>query len=341
MGWLRSQGLGLACGFATVLLLAVGSFVIAATRDGASAAIGMDDLRGFFAPPRFEHLWLYLLFPVAGLYALNTALATWDTVSRRWRAGVRAPSAYAASTVHVGFLLALVAHAAAGFLGEERGDVVVASAWQDVPGFGEARLLSLDVDALPDGMPRTVRARLELRAPDGRVTGAEVGYNAPLSRGGGALLALLADLGRVRVARLVSGPDGCVVVERGACSIAGVRVALLAIGRGPGGAPAALVRARGPSGRDEDGWLSRDGELALAGGRPLQLAGISVEPAVLLRARSAPGNPWALAAAAVLAVGVALLWRKLLPGRRAPRGAGIDSGLQTPDSEVRGRVSSE
>ena len=100
LAWLRSQGLGLACGLTTVALLAIGSFVLAATRDGASAGIGMDDLRGFFDPPRIEHAWLYLLFPVAGLYALNTVLATWDTVVRRWRGGARAPSAYAASIVH-------------------------------------------------------------------------------------------------------------------------------------------------------------------------------------------------------------------------------------------------
>ena len=80
LAWLRSQGLGLCCGLATVALLAIGSFVIPATRDGASAGIGMDDLRGFFDPPRFAHLWLYLLFPVAALYAVNTVLATWDTV---------------------------------------------------------------------------------------------------------------------------------------------------------------------------------------------------------------------------------------------------------------------
>jgi hypothetical protein len=320
LAWLRSQGLGLACGFATVLLLAVGSFVLAFTRDGASAGIGLDDLRGFFAPPRLAHLWLYLLFPVAGLYAVNTVLATWDSVSRRWRVGIRAPSAYGAAVVHVGFLLALVAHGAAGFLAEDRGEVVVASAWQEVPGFGAARLLSLDVDALPGGMPRSVRARLELRAPDGGLSEAEVGYNGPLSAGGGARLALLSDFGRVRVARLASGPDGCTVVERGACALAGLRVELLAVAAGPGGAPAALVRAPGPSGRPEEAWLSRDGELALSGGRPLQLAGIQVEPAVLLRSRSAPGNPWALAAGVVLAIGVALLWRKLLPPRRPPPG---------------------
>jgi hypothetical protein len=318
LAWLRSQGLGVACGFATVVLLAVGSFVLAWTRDGASAAIGMDDLRGFFAPPRLAHLWLYLLFPVAALYGVNTVLATWDTVSRRWRVGVRAPSAYAASIVHVGFLLGLLAHAAAGFLGEDRGEVVIASGWTEVPGFGEARLLSLDVETLPGGMPRSARARLEVRDRDGRVSAAEVGYNAPLSAGGGARLALLAEMGRVRVARLASGSDDCAVAEGGSCRIAGEEVSLLAVAPGPGGAPATLVRARGPSGREETRWLGRDGELVLAGGRPLQLAGVAAEPAVLLRARSAPGNPWALAASLVLAAGVALMWRKLAPPRRAP-----------------------
>jgi hypothetical protein len=233
--WLRSQGLGLVCGLATVALLAVGSVVLTATRDGASAGIHMDDLRGFFDPPRAVHLWFYLLLPVAALYALNTVLATWDTVSRKWRGGARAPAAYAASIVHVGFLLALAAHAAGGFLGGDGRSVVVASWWQEVPGFGEARLLSLDVDALPDGMPRSARARLELRDAKGAVREEIVGYNEPLSAGAGARLALLADFGRLRTG----------------------------------------------------------------------------EPAVLLRTREAPGNPWALAAGLAMAAGVALLWRKL------------------------------
>lgn len=313
LAWLRSQGLGLACGFATVLLLAVGSVVLAATRDGASAAIGMDDLRGFFAPPRLAHLWLYLLFPVAGLYAVNTVLATWDTVSRRWRIGVRAPSAYAASLVHVGFLLALVAHGAAGFFGEDRGAVIVASGWREVPGFGEARLVSLEVDPLPNGMPKEAWGRLEVRGPDGRLHAASVGYNAPLLAAGGARLALLGDLGRVWVAQLASGPDRCALVEGQVCTIGGERIRLLAVRPGPGRAAAALVEARGPSGREQARWLGGRGELALAGGRPLQLEELGLEPAVLLHAREAPGNPWALAAGVVLAVGVALLWRKLLP----------------------------
>ncbi len=311
LGWLRSQGLGLICGFATVALLAVGSVVLTATRDGASAGIQMDDLRGFFAPPRAVHAWLYLLFPVAVLYAVNTVLATWDAVSRKWRGGVRAPTAYAASIVHVGFLLALLAHGVGGFLGSDGEGVLVASGWQELPGFGEARLVSLDVDALPDGMPRSAWARLELRDASGQVAEGVVGYNAPLSSGGGARLALLADLGRALVARLASDGESCVLAEGQGCRIAGERVRLLGFTAGTGGGPAAILRARGPAGAEQVWTVGRDAELVLAGGRTLQLAGIAQEPAVVLRTREAPGNPWALAASLVMAAGVALLWRKL------------------------------
>ena len=309
--WLRSQGLGLCCGFATVVLLAVGSVVIAATRDGASAAIHMDDLRGFFAPPRAAHAWFYLLIPVAALYAVNTVLATWDAVARKWQGGIRAPTAYAGSIAHVGFLLAMAAHAIGGFLGSEGAGVLVASGWQEVPGFGEVRLASLDVDALPNGMPKAARARIELRDGGGSTTERLVEYNAPLSSGGGAHLALLADFGRIWVARLSGGGDECPLAEGQGCRVAGEAVQLLGFAPGEGGAPSAVVRARGPSGIEEVRALGPGAELTLAGGRRLRLAEIVPAPAVVLRTREAPGNPWALAASLVMAAGVALLWRKL------------------------------
>jgi hypothetical protein len=318
LAWLRSQGLGLVCGFATVALLAVGSVVITATREGASAGIHMDDLRGFFDPPRVEHLWLYLLFPVAALYAVNTVLATWDTVVRKWRAGVRAPGAYAASVVHLGFLLALAAHGVGGFLGRDGAGVLVGSSWQELPGFGEVRLLDLDVKSLPDGSPREAWARLEVRAPGGALAERTVGYNAPLSSGGGAALALLGDFGRAWGARLVSGAEACVLVEGQRCVVGGEPLRLVRLAQAPGGGPAALVAARGPSGREETRLLSSAGELPLASGRVVQLEGIAPETVVFLRTRESPGHPLALAAAAVMAAGLALLWRKLLRRRPAP-----------------------
>jgi hypothetical protein len=321
LAWLRSQGLGLVCGGLTIALLAVGSVVIAATRDGASAGIHMDDLRGFFDPPRAAHAWLYLLFPVAALYGVNTVLATWDTVARKWRLGVRAPAAYAASIVHVGFLLALFAHAVGGFLGEDGDGVLVASGWQEVPGFGEARLVSLDVDALPGGMPRSAEARLQVRDPSGLVREETVGYNAPLSSGGGARLALLADLGGTFVARLGTGGEACVLAEGQACRVGGGSLRLLGFAPGQGGAPGAVVRftpPRVPADGVERGGssgevrvLARGVEVVLSGGAVLRLDAIAREPAIVLRTRSAPGNPWALGASLLMAAGVALLWRKL------------------------------
>jgi len=112
--WLYSQGLGIVCGQATVLLLALGSVVLAATRDGASRAIAMDDLNGFFAAPAAAHLWFYLLVPVLGLYALNIFLATVRSVYRKWCDGLRDPRSYAAAVIHVAFLVALFAHLVGG-----------------------------------------------------------------------------------------------------------------------------------------------------------------------------------------------------------------------------------
>lgn len=251
--WLRSQGLGLLCGFGTVLLLAVGSVILAATREGASASVGFDDLRGFFAPPAWVHWWFYLLMAVAGLYALNTVLATWDTVVRKWSAGVRAPGAYAASVIHVGFLLAMFGHALGGFTSVDHDPVIVTEGWAEVPGFGEARLLSLEQEAMPNGMPKSAQAVLAVRGPDGSVRNETVGYNQPLSRGFGGHLALLSEMGQVRVA---------------------------------------------------------SGE---------------VRPAILLRPRTTPSNPWALASGILVGVGVLLMWRRLLP-RRAGVAASAGEG---------------
>ncbi len=312
LAWLRSQGLGVSCGLATVVLLAVGSVVVSATRDGASAAIVMDDLRGFFSPPRIAHVWLYLLFPVAGLYAVNTVLATWDTVSRRWRAGARAPSAYAASVVHIAFLLALAAHAASGFLGADRGEVLVASGWGEVPGFGEVRLVSLEVDALPNGMPREARVRLQMRDGSGRLSEETVGYNEPLSSGAGSRLALLSEFGSAWIAHVASGTEACTLARGQECRLAGEPVRLVGLAPLPGGAPAAAVRLSGRSGADEVRWVTEGSEVPLPGGRALRLVGVSRDPAVVLRVREAPGNPWALAASLALAAGAALLWRKLI-----------------------------
>jgi hypothetical protein len=248
---LRSQGLGLLVGQAAVLLLAVGSFAIAATRDGASKHVALDDVGVFFREPSWTHVWLYLLVPVFGLYGVNTALATWHAASRRFRAGIRRPAAYAATVVHVGFLVALVAHLVGGFGGAERGVLVLNSTPAELGDGRVARLVSLEIDRLPNRAVKEVRARVEGTGPEGPFT-ATVGYNRPLSFGWGRDLYLLLQ----------------------------------------------PVEARG---------------------------------AIVLRHRHAPGNPWALASAALLAVGLALMWQRFLP---ASRTAGADPALELAEAEV-------
>ena len=316
LAWLRSQGLGVACGLSTVALLAVGSFVLAATREGASAGIAMDDARAFFERPSPVHAWFYFLVPVLGLYALNTLLATWHSVARKWRAGLRAPSAYAAAVMHLAFLVALVAHGLGGFLGEERGEVVVSRGWTALPGGAEVRLASLEVDALPGGMPREVRAAVETQGGEPGRGAAVVGYNQPLSSGLGSDLWLLGEMGRVPAARFAAGPERCAAAEGARCDFAGLRATLRqAVPPGAlGPQPMAQVRLES-AGTAIERWLPPGGVVEV-GDAALRLEGIGAEPAVVLRGRHAPGNPWALGSAVLLAAGVALLWRRFLPPRR-------------------------
>jgi hypothetical protein len=315
-GWLSSQGLGILCGQAAVILLAIGSVVLAATRSGASAAIAMDDVRGFFAPPSAVHLWFYLLLPVLLLYALNVALATWRNVTRKWRDGIRSPRAYAPAVVHAAFLTGLLAHGIGGLGGAELGRVRVGPSWGDLGDGRQARITALDVERNPDGSTKQVRASLEIRDSGAAVSRTVVRYNEPLSRGLGSDLLLLIRPESVRAVRLVRGPFRCAVEVDGSCDLGGVRAEILYLHPPPepGREAFARVRVRGAGGTDVF-WLMPGQAKRLADGSLLSLGGVETRPGLVMQRRHAPGDPWALLASILLVLGIAMMWRRFVPAR--------------------------
>jgi hypothetical protein len=322
-GWMYSQGLGVLCGQATVLLLAVGSVALTATRDGASAAIAMDDIRAFFVAPAVVHLWFYLLLPVLGLYALNTTLATWRSVTRKWRNGIRAPQSYAPAVVHVAFLASLLAHGVGGLGGAELGPVRVGPSFRDLGDGRQARVTALDVDRHPDGSAKQVRASVEIRTSEGATSSAIVAYNGPLSRGLGSDLLILIRPEAISAVQLVRGAERCDVEVEGSCDLGGVRAELLYLHPAPQRDQGAFARMRvqdAATGAAEEFWLMPGPPRRLADGSRLSLAGIDVRPGILLQRRHAPGDPWALLASVLLIVGLAMMWRRFLPADRKPDG---------------------
>lgn len=295
-------------------LLAAGSVVLTVTRDGASAGVGMDDVRAFFQPPAFAHLWFYLLFGVFALYAVNTLLATWRNVSRKWNAGLRAPQFYAAAVIHVSFLVGLLAHLVGGFGGRELGQVTVGPDWTDLGDGRQARAASLAAESHPDGSPKQVWVTLDVREADGRVAPAVVSYNGPLSSGFGSDLFLLLRAGEVTAARLRHGASECSLPTNGSCRLGELRIDAGYM-QTTGGAQGSVARVqvRAAMGPRQELWLWEGRPQTLADGSTLRLAGVERRPMVLLRHRHAPGNPIALAAGVILVLGLLLMWRRFLP----------------------------
>ena len=305
MPWLRSQGLGVICGQATVLLLAIGSVVIPATRDGASAEVRFDDVTAFFSRPSWVHSWFYALLLVLALYALNTALCTWDSLKAKVARGVREPGAYAPAVIHVSFLLALVAHLVGGAWNRDHEPVTVGASWVNVGGGRQARVLSVAQESLPSGQPKSVQASLEVRDAAGHVTPRVLGYNEPVSDGLGSELLLLEQAGRVPGAFAFSlDTSPCVVRLAEPCVLGSRSISVLEVYE-----QGALVLVSGP-GAPEQMLLREGATRTLRSGEQLRFVGTSSEDAVLLRRRTAPGNPWALASAVVMAAGLVLMGRR-------------------------------
>jgi hypothetical protein len=310
LAWLRSQGLGLICGQLTVLLLGTGSVVIAATRDGASAAIQMDDLRPFFEEPSLVHAWFYALLFVIALYALNTLLCTWDSVRSRLARGTRELSAWAPTVIHVSWLIALLSHLVGGLGNTELEPVVLSTAgWTTVEPGLSLRLLRVASELTPSGKVKQTRATVEAKDAQGHVVTDSIAYNEPYSRGVGAELLLLSQVGRVPgVASFTLGTQRCQVVVPGTCALGVTTLEVVALQQAEhlGNRLVAVVH---------EGTRSfpmvQGGSRAVDGGE-LRFDGASEEDVVQLRHRHAPGNPVAFVSAVLLACGLLLMGRRWL-----------------------------
>jgi hypothetical protein len=337
--WLWSQELGLLCGFSTVLLLAIGSVVLAATRKTASAQVHLDDVMAFFTAPSLFHLWLYLLLPVMGLYALNTTLATYRTLARLLRARVKAATPYAASLMHLGFLLALLAHLVGGVFSEERGGFLVDERFRPLGAGLEARLLSLEESTHPDGRRWRTISTLEVREQDGTIRTEQVGYNQPLSRGLGSELWLIARAQRhATAATFRVGDQPCTARVGSSCAAGGKRVQLHAVHLTGhwGDRPVAVGALLSPEDRPRPLMLVHGMPQKRVGSAGVSLEEIEVRPTILLRSRSAPGNPLALASALLLLVGLVAMgrrWWRPPPSSPSPSAGEEPSQSATSQSE--------
>lgn len=317
LDWLWSQGLGVVCGQATVGLLAIGSIVLVRTKGGASSRIAGDDLRAFFAEPSPWHAWLYLLLAVLALYGANTGLCTLRAVTRKWRAGVRHPAAFAPSLMHVAFLVGLLAHLVGGLGGAERGTVTLAGAWTALPeGWPdmEARLEALHTDRHPDGSPKRVRASVSLRRAQGEPWIEDVAYNLPLSRDWGAEVMLLSEQGAIDEAVLSDGDSTCRVTPGLPCRLSktSLRVERVLPGGGHWGPQPVAVVLTQTGGRS---FFVQGRPETITSGPPVTLLEVAQRPAISLRARHSPGAPMMLLSAAIMCLGIVLLGGRWLPPR--------------------------
>lgn len=314
LAWLRSQGLGVVCGQLTVVLLGVGSVILAKTGEGASAGIHFDDITAFFAPVAWVHWWFYALLAVLTLYALNTVLCTWTSVRLRLTHKVGDPTAWAATFMHVAFLVALLAHLVGGVWTTDLAPVLVAGEWTPLGDGRQARVTGLEQTFTAAGRPKEVQATVEVQDAAGAVSTRIVGYNEPLSDGLGSSIWLLEQAGTIDGAMTFSsGPYRCVTQRGIPCLLGTAQLGVLNVTESPGAkrVMVATVRLRTTAGA-RLAAIAEGGSTTLPGGGVVRFEKMNVSHAVQLRGRSAPGNPLLLLAALLMSTGLVLMGRRWL-----------------------------
>ena len=127
---------------------------------------------------------------------------------------------------------------------------------------------------------------------------------------------LLARAQRVPTLQLARGEDRCDVEVERACELGDARVELLylhpPLQAGQSGFAQLRVQTSSDAGT-ETFSLTPGQSKPLADGSLLAIEGLEARPALLLRHRRAPGNPFALLASILLGLGLLLMWRRFSP----------------------------
>ena len=295
---------GVLSAFASAALLATGSFVIDASPD-VYAGLGMDDLRFFLRPWRWQHAWPYALVVVLGVWGTSALLCAFTSVRALWQRRVKKPGAYGPPLLHLTFAAALLAHLWGGLTASSR-QFLLSDAGTDIHG-SRYRAVRLEVGHHPGGMPRSVVAVLE-RKTGAAVEEVRVGYNHPLVSAGATRELLLGRYDSV-VDRVVLRHAGQQVVVRPGNSAWAGPIAINVLGlHDPSTNPSLRVPvvelevggrrkllAQGPEG---------DGETAFVG--------LGESPVVELVERTNPSAPLVVVLSLLLVLGVGLVgWTRI------------------------------
>ncbi|MDF1561850.1 MAG: hypothetical protein P1V51_02330 [Deltaproteobacteria bacterium] len=316
MQLLRSQGLGVICGQLSVLLLGVGSVLIAARRQTTYADLALDDLRFFFERPSPWHLWFYLLLGVMVVYALNTVLCTWQNVASRIRMRVKSPALYAPAVMHLAFLAALLAHLIGGVWGRTLPTRVVGPEWSELPWGVSARTVGMSTRQHPDGSFAGVAIELEYRL-EGKeeLRRGTLGFNQPVVLDASRKVLLIGGFQERPVAAVLSlGERRCELLTGGEpCPLGRQRVQLLGIERAQGLGTVARFQVLDPHGSASTTFGAWPGLThTLPDGTAVKLEAIESRAFVGVSGREMPGNLWALLGTALLGLGVLLHGRRWL-----------------------------
>lgn len=172
-GWIATLGsvrASLFLGMGVAILLVVASFCVPNPR--AEGALPFNEsIRVFFTPVSLKFTWFYALLAVTAAWGVNGLFGTWQTLRVHTTRDRRFVGIV---LMHVGFLVGLVAHLAAGLGTAVEGQALLTSTPTEVAG-RTLRVLEAEEILHPNGALRTFTSTVDFGGDVRRL-----GYNDPI-----------------------------------------------------------------------------------------------------------------------------------------------------------------